>query len=162
VQVLRINHPSTPIHGDLHTLNLTEHVAAGKRLHVVVINTPCVGVSARGRGLAQQGQVCPKPRKNMFQIKSDPFKVHEQTCVQEPNLIFTAIDNYRYAKVAGRLPVIVSENVADRRYRRWDERQVSTTIAAVIAAARICTSLLGATCRAARLTCKVFQTQYSL
>jgi hypothetical protein len=62
VQVLRKNHPHIPIHGDLHTLNLKTHAAAGKRLDVVVITTPCVDVSARGQGLAQQGQVCPKPR----------------------------------------------------------------------------------------------------
>jgi hypothetical protein len=54
-----------------------------------------------------------------LRIKSRPFK--HQMCVQASNLIFTAIDKIKqYAKVAGRLPVIVSENVAGRRYRRWD------------------------------------------
>jgi methyl coenzyme M reductase alpha subunit len=56
--------------------------------------------------------------------------------VQESKLIFTAIDKVKEnAKDAGHLPVIVSENVAGRRYRRWDDRQVSTSFAAAIAAA---------------------------
>jgi hypothetical protein len=122
-------------------MDLTKHTAAGKRLDIVVITTPCVHVSARGRGLAQQGQVCPKPLAYeccsihmRLRIKSRPFK--HQMCVQASNLIFTAIDKIKqYAKVAGRLPVIVSENVAGMRYRRWDETQVSTSIATAVAAA---------------------------
>jgi hypothetical protein len=40
--------------------------------------------------------------------------------VQRSNLVFTAIDKVlQYARVAGHLPVIVSENVAGRRYRRF-------------------------------------------
>jgi site-specific DNA-cytosine methylase len=62
VQVLRKHHPELPIHGDLQTLDLTQHADDGKRLDVVVITAPCVDVSARGKGLAQQGQVCSKPR----------------------------------------------------------------------------------------------------
>jgi site-specific DNA-cytosine methylase len=62
VQVLRKNHPGIALHGDLRTLDLTVHAAEGKRLDVVVITTPCVDVSARGRGLAQQGQVRAEPR----------------------------------------------------------------------------------------------------
>lgn len=56
VQVLRRHHPGISIHDDLRTLDLTEH-AMGGRVDVVVITTPCVDVSARGHGQAQQGQV---------------------------------------------------------------------------------------------------------
>jgi hypothetical protein len=59
MSVQRRRHPSVPIHGDLHTLDLREHAVDGRRLDAVVISTPCVDVSARRQGLAQQGEVCP-------------------------------------------------------------------------------------------------------
>lgn len=55
--VLHRHHPGIPVHGNLHTLNLADLAPQGRRLDVVVITTPCVDVSARGQGLAQNGQV---------------------------------------------------------------------------------------------------------
>jgi hypothetical protein len=41
----------------MNSLSLEKEIPADVRLDVVVITTPCVDVSARGRGLAQNGQV---------------------------------------------------------------------------------------------------------
>jgi site-specific DNA-cytosine methylase len=56
-QVFRKHFPDIELHDDLKHLTLEEHVPPDVRLDVVIITTPCVDVSCRGRGMAQNGQV---------------------------------------------------------------------------------------------------------
>jgi hypothetical protein len=60
-----------------------------------------------------------------------PSRCH--TCMQQSNLFFTAVAEVKtYVAMAGHLPVVVSENVQGRRWRRHGDEQVSNNIGTAV------------------------------
>lgn len=123
--VLHRNFPEIPLHDDINTLCLRQ--AVGERaIDFVVITTPCVDVSARGKGLAQKGEVChdcPQAARSLDECAL--CLIMTRGGVQESNLFFVALDKVReYSATAGHMPTIISENVLGRKQRHKDEATV--------------------------------------
>ena len=60
--VLKRHHPHVPVHDNIKTLDLCAACGVERPLSLVVLSTPCVDVSSRGRQQAQDGEVCQSAR----------------------------------------------------------------------------------------------------